>query len=158
MFEKWFREVTAGQSYDRVSIEIGRADEDPVELDVTWGEPVGREVRPAYHGYDADTVDHWTRKEDFVRWKVDIVREGRYEVLLSYGCPPGDEGSKFLISLKGQHLDGEVKPRAARSAFETHNVGTLELPQGPGYLSIRPVSIAGGELMTLHKIWLRKIP
>ena len=158
VFEKWFREVTAGQSYDRVSIEIGRADENPVELDVTWGEPVGREVRPAYHGYDADTVDHWTRKEDFVRWKVDIVREGRYEVLLSYGCPPGDEGSKFLISLKGQHLDGEVKPRAARSAFETHNVGTLELPQGPGYLSIRPVSIAGGELMTLHKIWLRKIP
>ena len=67
VFEKWFREVTAGQSYDRVSIEIGRADENPVELDVTWGEPVGREVRPAYHGYDADTVDHWTRKEDFVR-------------------------------------------------------------------------------------------
>ena len=35
VFEKWFREVTAGQSYDRVSIEIGRADENPVELDVT---------------------------------------------------------------------------------------------------------------------------
>src|SRR5690606_38978197 len=49
-FLAWFNDVTAGRDYTRVPIEVGRDDENPVELDVTWADPVGEKVKPDYHG------------------------------------------------------------------------------------------------------------
>ncbi len=156
--EKWFAEVTAEQDYAPVAIEVGREDENPVELDVTWGEPVGRKVLPTYHRYIRDTVDNWTEEEDSVRWKIDVVQAGRYEVVLSYGCPPADAGSKFRVSVGSVHLEGRVESTPGREVFRPRTIGTLELAKGPASLEIKPLSIAGRELMALHKVWLERLP
>ena len=157
-FEQWFADVTEGQPYDRVPIEIGRADENPVEIDITWGEPVGEKVTPQYRRYIRDTIDNWSELDEYVRWKIDVTQAGRYEVVFHYGCDAGDAGSRFRVSAGGASIEGEAEATAGRFVFRPRTIGVLELPQGPTTLEIRPLKIVGKELMALHKIWLRRLP
>jgi hypothetical protein len=147
--------VTAGQDYRRVPIEVGRADEDPVELDVTWAEPVGQRVRPTYRRYIRDAITDWTRPGDAVRWEIDVTRPGRYELTLSYGLDPGDGGSRFQATAGGSSLTGTTEAGPAREVFRRRRAGTLDLPAGRTTLELRAESIAGRELMLLHRVWLR---
>lgn len=156
-FERWFADVTAGQDYERVPIQVGRDDENPVEIDITWGDPVGSTVKPNYRRYHRDSIDNWSDESDFVRWNIEVVQAGRYEVVLDYGCHPNNAGSRFRIQVGDAHLDGTVEATAGRAVFRPVTVGTLDLPAGPAVLEIKPLSIPGRELMALHKIWLRRL-
>jgi arylsulfatase A len=156
-FDRWFEDVTRGQDYSRVPIEVGRTDENPVEIDLTWGEPVGQKVLPTYRSYNRDIVDRWTEPGDAVRWKIDVVEAGRYEVTLTYGCRPADAGSRLAVLVGPARLEYKVAATAGREVFEPRVAGHLDLAKGPATLEIRPVSVAGAELMALHKIWLRKL-
>ena len=171
-FKKWFTEVTSGGD-DLPNplpdpIEVGRDDENPVELDVTWGQAQGGaqgrahgeggKVRPSNHGYNRDSVDNWSEKEDSVRWAIEVVKEGNYEVTLSYGCSREDAGSEFLVTVGKARLRGVVKATAESRVFVTRRLGTLRLARGPAFLEVKPVTLVGLELMRLHKIWLRRLP
>jgi arylsulfatase A len=157
-FERWFADVTAGRDYGRVPIEVGRDDEDPVELDVTWAEAVGRKLRPTHRRYNRDAVLGWSEPGDSVRWGVDVVRAGRYEVVLDYGCRDADAGSRFRVAAAGASLDGMVEGSGGRDVFRPRDVGAIALPAGRASFEIHPLRIVGEELMTLHKVWLRKLP
>ena len=156
-FEKWFYDVTKDQYYKRVPIEVGRSDEDPVDIEVTWGESVGEKVRPTFHNVCCDTVDNWTEVNDYVRWTIDVVVSGRYAVNLTYGCRRGDEGSKLRISVGTSQIEHVVSSTGGRNLFRPVGVGTLTLPRGLAVLEIAPISIKGEELLALHKISLKKV-
>jgi arylsulfatase A len=156
-FEKWFADVTAGQSYERAPIEVGRPDENPVEIDITWSEAVGRKVRPTYRSYNRDTVEDWSEVGDLVRWRIEVVAAGRFEVRLAYGCRPGEAGSRLVVRAGGARLEHTVQPTAGRDVFVPVTAGEIALPKGPAALEIQPLSIAGSELMALHKVWLRRL-
>jgi len=155
-FLSWFNDVTADQEYQRVPIEVGRADENPVELDVTWAEPVGRNVKPTYRRYIRDAITDWTEPGDAVRWRIEVTRPGRYEIELSYGIDPGQEGSRFEIVAGDQKLENTVCPGPGREVFQRVKVGELDIPAGSTTLEIRAQRIAGKELMQLHKVWLSR--
>ena len=70
-----------------------------MEIDLTWGEPIGAKVRPQYLHYNRDTIENWTESGDLVRWKIDVVEAGEYEVVLSYGCDPGQQGSIVRVQV-----------------------------------------------------------
>ena len=157
-FEKWFADVTSGQDYSfRVPIEVGRWDENPVPIEITWGDPVGKKVRPAYHGDIGDTVDDWSEVGEAVQWKLDVVRSGRYEVILSYGCRATDAGSKIRISVGNSKIEHIVHETAGRNIFRRVVVGTLKLAKGAAILEMKPLSIVGQEVMALHRIWLKRL-
>jgi len=156
-FLKWFEDVTSGKTYERVPIEVGRADENPVEIDITWGEPVGQKVKPIYRHYNCDCVTDWSEIGDAVRWKIDVVQAGRYEVALEYGCPPEQAGSRYRVGVGPAAVEGTVQPTPGWDVFESFTVGTFDLLKGPAELEIKPLSIAKSELMRLHKVWLRRL-
>jgi arylsulfatase A len=155
-FLAWFADVTAGQDYRRVPIEVGRPDEDPVELDVTWAEPVGRKVKPIYRRYIRDAITDWTEPDDAVRWELDVTRPGRYELTLSYGLDPGAGGSRFRVTAGASSLTATTAAGPAREVFRRRAVGTLDLPAGRTVLELRAETIANRELMLLHRAWLRR--
>jgi arylsulfatase A len=157
-FQQWFADVTGGMDYSqRVPIEVGREDENPVELDVTWATPVGRKIRPAYRRYIRDSVEQWSQVGDAVRWSIEVVRAGNYEVTLDYGCRPADAGGRFAVSAGAQRLVGAVEATIARDVFRERTLGRLKLKRGPAALEIRSLAIPGEELMSLHKVWLRRL-
>lgn len=156
-FEKFFADVTGGQDYRRVPIEVGREDENPVEIDLAWGEPVGKKVRPTFRHYNRDTIDHWSEVTDSVRWGIDVVRPGRYEVTLVYGCAPADGGSRYRVTVGESRIEGTVQATAGREVFRPFVAGRFDLAGGPAVFEMKPLAIKGRELMALHKIWLRRI-
>ena len=156
-FARWFADVTAGQSFGRVPIEVGRADENPVELDLLWSEVVGTKVNPTYREYNRDIVNGWTQTGDSSKWRVDVTRPGRYEVILSYGCAPADAGSRLRVSIGNSKLDHTTQATAGRELFRPLSVGTIDLTRGRATLEIKPLKIVGKELFALHKVWLKRM-
>lgn len=157
-FLDWFADVTAGQTYERPPIEVGRADEDPVELDVTWAEPIGRRVKPTYRRYIRDAITDWDQPGDAIRWDLDVTRAGRYELTLAYGTPPAGGGSLFRATAASSTLTATTEPGAGREILRRRTIGTLDLPEGRTALEIRAETIQGPELMLLHRAWLRRTP
>jgi arylsulfatase A-like enzyme len=155
-FERFYADVTKSREYKRVPIEVGRPDENPVEIDLTWGEPVGAKVKPQYRSYNRDTIDNWTETGDLVRWKIDVVEPGDYELILSYGCEPGEEGSVMRTRAGGAYADHKVLPTGGRTVFRPLSAGHLQLSRGPATLEMQPVSIVGKEVMVVHRIWLKR--
>ncbi len=156
-FARWFTDVTAGQQFGRVPIEIGRTDESTVELDLLWAEAVGAKVNPTYRQYNRDIVNDWTEVNDSIKWRIDVTRAGRYEVILSYGCHPADAGSRLRVSMGKAKLDHETRATAGREIFRPVTAGTLELTRGATTLEIKPLAITGSELFALHKVWLKRV-
>ncbi len=156
-FKKWFADVTAGRDYTRVPIEVGREDENPVEIDIAWSEPVGKAIKVTPRRYIRDVIEEWSEPADCVRWKIDVVTPGEYEVILAYGCDPADSGSRLEVRCGSSRLVAEVHATQNRDAFERRSAGQMKLPRGPSVLEIKPLTIKGTELMRLHKVWLRRI-
>ncbi len=156
-FEEFFRDVTAGQQYRRVPIEVGREDENPVELDIAWSEQVGKKLRHFNRRYHRDTIEDWSEPGDFLRWRIEAVNSGRYEVVLEYGCAPAEAGSRYAITAGRARLESVVKPTAGDMVFEPFSAGVLSLEKGETLLEIRPLELRSRRLMTLHRVWLRRL-
>lgn len=156
-FESFFHDVTAGRHYRRVSIEVGRDDEDPVEIDLTWGTPSGKKLRIVPRRYHRDSIEDWSEPGDAVRWEIEVVQAGRYEVTLEYGCNPEEAGSRFQIIAGRSRLESSVRPTAGRMLFERFTVGTLALERGLCAFEIKALAIRASELMTLHRIRLKRL-
>ena len=154
-FERWFRDVT-DRRYERVPIEVGRPDENPVEIDVTWGDPTGK-VFPQYRAYNRDTIDRWSDPGDFVRWKVDVVAPGSYELILSYGCEPSSAGSRTQFSIGAASVEHTFTATPGRMVFATRTAGVMKLGAGAATFEVKPLEIKGSELAAIHKIWLRRV-
>ncbi len=87
-----------------------------------------------------------------------MVQAANYEVIVSYGCSREDAGSEFLVTVGKARLQGVVEATTGSRVFETRRLGTLRLAPGTAFLEIKPFTLAGRELMNLHKIWLRRLP
>ncbi len=155
VFLKWFAEVTANQEYVRVPIEVGRDDENPVEIDVTWGDPTGK-VTPKYQHYNRDGIENWTRAGEAVRWKIDVVKPGRYEIVFNYGCDPADGGSTLQLSVGEARIDMTIESTGGRMIWMDRVMGAIDLVSGPATLEITAKTVAGREAVVLHRIWLRR--
>jgi arylsulfatase A-like enzyme len=156
-FLEWFRDVTAGRTYERVPIEVGREDENPVEIDLTWGEPRGQKVRPQYRHYTRDYVADWSVPGDALHWKLDVTRAGRYAVELTYGCAAEDAGGRYRLSVGSAVLEGAAEAGGRENVYVRHSAGVLRLPAGEGALVMEAVTVPGRTLMELHKIRLRRL-
>ncbi len=182
-FADWLAEASSGQTFEPVPVPVGHALEDPVDLYPSWARHKGRHasVTQPYHrdpaapaplgarpveeatvytfgAYYWDTISGWREPGDSVRWRIDVAEAGDYQIALVYGCDLGDAGGEFELSVGGRSLRGAVRPTAGRSFYESHDLGTLRLPEGVSDLTIRVVSAPGEDLMALNRVRLGKSP
>ena len=156
-FAGWFADVTAGQDYKQVPIQVGRADENPVVIDLNWRAAVEDRLKPSIQKYDRDTIDNWTNVGDTLRWLIEVVEGGLYEVVLAYGCRPSDAGSKLRIQAGDSHFEHVTLATPERKVYRRFRVGELRLTAGQEFLEMKAVSIRGLELFALHRIELSRM-
>jgi arylsulfatase A-like enzyme len=156
-FLDWFAEVTAGQEYQRVPIEIGREDEDPVEIDLAWADPVGGVV-PRYVHYNRDHTENWSRPGDALTWKVEVTRAGRYELRAAYGCLPADAGGAFRVTCGPARLESRTEAGGGPAVYVRRVLGVLDLTPGKHQLRMEATAVPGRVLMELHKLHLKRLP
>jgi arylsulfatase A len=155
-YERWFDEVTADRNYDRVPIEVGRADENPVELQMSWGQLHG-ETKYTFDAYDWDVVDGWRMPGDAVEWSISVVQPGRYEVSVSYGSDLAESGGLFRVRVGASEIEGRVEPTPTADVFVTRRVGVLQLEAGDATVRVEAASVPGQELMKLNRVWLKRL-
>jgi hypothetical protein len=153
----WFKEVCTGQNYGRVPIEVGRSDENPVELQMSWAELHGADASYKFSSYDWDSVEGWNKSGDAADWKLNVMRPGKYEVTIQYGCAKADAGGTFLVSAGDAKLHGKVESTPTADVYIKRTLGVIELAQGPTKIRVEAQSIPGKQLMALNRLWLNRI-
>jgi hypothetical protein len=87
-----------------------------------------------------------------------VVRAGRYELEVDYGCAPAAAGGRLRISAGGAGVELTTRPTGTANVFARARAGVLELPAGP--LTLRAEVAAAppaGELMRLNRLRLRRV-
>lgn len=156
-FLRWFDETTRGQTFRPVPIEVGRDDQNPVELQASWASLIGRSTRYTFRGYDWDSIGGWKTLGNAARWQLRVLTPGRYEVTVSYGADPASAGSEFVLSAGNARLTGKVESTITRDVFIRRKLGTLQLRRGINTLEVKAFKVNGQELMALNRIWLRRV-
>lgn len=147
-FEAWLREVTRGKTFEPVPIEIGRADENPVEIQASWARLSGQAAY-TFAGYDWDTVEAMRSPADRADWKIDVVEPGRYEIEFTYSLA-ADEGP---ASVNLQGLTVRLESTAGPGVFRRVMGGRLRLAKGRQTLTLT----ADNPRFACNRIWVRKV-
>ena len=155
-YEDWYVHVSRSQDSRMVPIEVGRRDENPVDISLLWAEPVGKELQFTFRHYAGDSFDHWSNVKDCLRWNIDVIEEGLYDVMLEYGCHIKDAGSRVAVTACGSRLEHVVQTTGGGTIYRRFAIGSLLLKRGSTPLEIAPISIVGRELMCLHGVCLNR--
>lgn len=157
-FLAWFDDVCAGQTFDRALIDVGREDENPVELQPSWADLHGADLRYTFDAYDWDFIDGWSRSGDQVSWKLDVVKPGRYLVSVTYSADGEQQGGRIKVRVGDADLTAAVEPTPTSSTFVERPVGELQLPAGPCQLVVEADQVRGIRLLSLNRITLEFVP
>ena len=87
-------------------------------------------------------------------WVVRVPAAGRFKVAAQYNTLTKENNGSFTLSAAGQTLAASVTPTETVNTFRTDALGELALPAGEHTLVVRPVQIAGGNLMRLRHLEL----
>ena len=155
-FVRWFDNVTDGVKYEPVPIPIGHPDEPRVEVQASWAWWHGDNIRYVFRGYDWDTIEGWKKPGEHAIWNLDVLRDGQYDVSISYGRSARGGGT-LKISVGDESIVSRPPPTSTADVFERIRIGSLKLKKGAKSLRAEVVDAHGTELMRLNRIFLRRI-
>ena len=122
-------------------------------VSLRWAELHGG-LRFAYDKNIRDRITNWRFPRDYLSWDVDIRKEGRYDVILQYGCSAADAGSRIQIRTEDVSLEGVVQATPGIDVWKNWTVGSLTLTRGTRRLEIRPLEVRGRSVIDLHEVRL----
>jgi len=145
--EEWFADVTKGQVFEPVPIEVGRDDENPVEVQASWA-AISEGATYTFLGYDWDSVE----KLGVAKWKLDVVRPGLYDVRVSYALAAEAGDAAIAIRIGGAEVTARIAPSAGPNVFAVATMGRARLPKGPCVMEAR----ATKPEVAINRIWLQR--
>lgn len=119
---------------------------------------------------------NWTASTDSIKWEIEVLGEGEYEVEIYYTCQLEDLGSNVVLEFEGRQLSFDITegynppeigmendrvPRIESYVkdFRKLNAGSIYLKKGSGALNLHAPHIPGKSVMDLRLINLvRKTP
>jgi len=108
-----------------------------------WGKGRG------YNIYD------WYKTDETIEWKLSALREGEFDIELTYGAAEGCSGNAFIVKLDDQELNSTVLPTGDWYDFRKHIIGNINVKSGSNkVLIIKPVRTTGCSLMNLQSVRL----
>ena len=172
-YDAWFADISSG-GLQRFPIPVGHAQHNPVELHA----PQAFVSKPLHFasgpGFANDWLTGWTDPAATVRFEIDVVTAGEYELELAYGCPAADAGAKLEVRAADQtltsaitaaeapeiplpHRDEDGHQRYRNRQWGVLKMGQLALPKGPTTLTLRALDMPGSQVMELKHVKLRAL-
>ncbi len=129
-----------------------------IELHAGTARLHGKALRFEKPHVEGGNIGYWSNPKEWVSWDLVTTRPGTYQVSLRYACPPGREGSPFVIAAGDRTLRGRIaEPTGSWDAYKTISVGELRLDQPGSYvLSVKPERKVREAVMNLK--WIRLAP
>jgi hypothetical protein len=170
---KWRDDVLPKEGKDDRPFPVGHADQRTTFLPARDGQPHGGIERSNRYP-NSSYFTHWTSTEDSITWNIEVLTPGSYAVEVFYTCPPADVGSEIELSLNGSTAGGKVTephdppvlggehdriPRKESYVkdFRPLKLGTIELKQGRGELTLRAIHIPGSQEMDFRLLTLTRV-
>jgi hypothetical protein len=119
---------------------------------------------------------NWKMADDRITWDIDVHTAGTYDVTIDYTCRVPDAGSTIEVSFKQTTLTGKVSPgwdpplntnqdtiprpagESQMKEFRPLALGTVQLEQGRGLLTLRALQIPGASVMDVRRVNLALRP
>lgn len=168
--EQFRNDVIAELGNDDRPFPVGHRDFNFTQLPARDGTATGA-VRSA-KAPNCSYFTKWTSTSDSIRWDIDVLNAGRYDVEILYACPKKDVGAEFEVRFKESRLAGQViqphdppargnehdrVPRDSESLvkdFAVMKVGQIELTAGRGSLELQATRVPGQQVMEVRAIHL----
>ncbi|WP_182865952.1 arylsulfatase [Rhodopirellula sp. JC639] len=117
---------------------------------------------------------NWRDTESEIRWDVDVLGSGRYEVQLYYACPQDDVGATIELSLGEANLTtkittavesplvGAEQDRVKRQEgyvrwWQPMTLGTIQLTPGRKTLRLKATEVPGSQVAEMRLLMFRKL-
>lgn len=163
LYERWVDDVR-GTGLRRLPIPVGHPQENPITLNAPQAYFEGGMRFNSGPGFAHDYLTGWSDVGARVWFDVDVVRAGKFEVTIQYGCPDADAGSKIRISSGVEAIEAIVRPAAAPKIRLAHRdedghlkyvdrewgtlrAGVLKLEPGPNRVELRALTKTGSVVM-----------
>ena len=92
---------------------------------------------------DDFAIGFWNSAADFLEWKDQPVKPGRYDVELLYGCGNAKPNA-FVFECGGQTLRGTAANTGGWDQYATLRLGVLDLREPSASFALRAVTADGG--------------
>jgi len=175
--QKAFRERHVKAPDDQRPFVIGHASMPDTQIPARDGTAHGN-IKRSNKFPNCSFFTDWKTAEDKVAWSAEVGVAGDYDVDLYYTCPAADVGSTIELrfvdeagdvsSLKAKIKDAHDPPlrgaaddRSPRveslvKDFKVLGMGRLNLPSGPGMLTLQATEVPGSQVMDFRLLMLRR--
>jgi hypothetical protein len=168
---KWKADLLPGLEDDNRPFTVGYRQFPITQLPTRDGVPHGN-VRRSASAPNCSFFQNWVSTNDSITWDVEVATAGKYESVIYYTCRAADTGSAIELSLNGSRIQAKVSeannpplrgaendrvPRQGESHvkdFKPLCLGTFELKQGRGLLTLRALSMPGNQVMDVRSVLL----
>jgi hypothetical protein len=174
--EQWRRRFLGElPEVDDRPVPVGHVDRPTAMLPAQDGFPKGGVTRSA-KAPNCSYFTSWTSTEDRMAWQVEVLTGGRYEAVIEYTCPAGEEGSQIELALGDARWQGRIDiayesplrgqehdraPRVSESYvkdFRSLSLGVVALQSGRGTLELRATEIPGKQVGDIRSVTLKLQP
>jgi arylsulfatase A-like enzyme len=117
---------------------------------------------------------NWTSLEDKITWKVEVLEDGDFEVIIYYTCAQKDVGASFEVRFNDSKLMSKIEEahnpplygmdqdRVERiesyvKDFKSLRIGVIRLKKGSGDLILQATDIPGKEVMDFRLMMFERI-
>ncbi len=95
---------------------------------------------PKYeHVGSKDQIGCWADSRDFVSWNVNVMKPGKFKVVVTYSCDDGAQGSAFSVEAGDQKLEGKSLATGSWETYRSDDLGVIELAKsGKCTIAVKP--------------------
>ena len=176
-YEAWYRDATS-QGVDPPPVPIGHPATNVVAIQAEDAQLAGDLKFRRVKGWAHDSILNWKSTDDSAVWALDVLRPGRYEVTLMYGCQDDGAGARIAIEIGGQHVESTIRQARDPMPAETEPSGrssvattgpvpmmtwlplkfaAVAVEKGSTQLVVRAVKIPGREAFELKEARIRRV-
>lgn len=116
-------------------------------------------------------LTNWINSTDSIIWDVDLLEDGKFDVIVYYTCSQENIGSEFQMRFKessisskvsqahkppilGKEFDRIPREESYTKEFKALKMGTIDLKKGKGQLSLIAKKVANNEVMDFRLLML----
>jgi putative membrane-bound dehydrogenase-like protein len=99
----------------------------------------------------------WTSEEDHAVWSIEIPKDGKYTVRLSWACADDSAGNNFVVQAGPARVTGSVPGTGTWDNYKTANFGEVTLPAGRHTVTLRSAGRIKGALLDLKELRLAPV-
>jgi alpha-L-fucosidase len=101
-------------------------------------------------------IGHWTNAKDFVRWDVEVLKPGDFDVSMIYAADASSAGSEFTVVTGDQVLSGKIQDTTNGETYLSFKLGKLRIQQaGKVTVTMKVISKPGRSVMNLRVLILK---